>query len=196
MDFTPSTTSLDFNLEASEPFVNPQADKNEAWHRETVDAYSSYLAHALKLLLLLGKCDWPSLIESNDFGTSSVFADTVSHTIEADFWLKQILRFDPDTRFMPSFFGIQLVLAGFPVLLVVERFQKESGTDILNAGETIIRATESCLVSRSTEYGKMFRQVMRSALSQAWGRPLSGSEIRRRRQAIVHLYQWIRKENA
>ncbi|KAF7719087.1 Arabinolytic transcriptional activator [Penicillium ucsense] len=164
-----------------------------SWHRQTVIAYSSYLVHVLHILLV-GKWDPVSLIEDKDFWTSSpAFASTISHALEAADAVQQILRFDPDISFMPYFFGIQLLQGSFLLLLIVERLQKEAGDGILNACETMIRATESCVVTLNTEYQRSFRQVMRSAVAQARGRPVNPSEIRHRRKAVLALYRWTRK---
>lgn len=164
-----------------------------SWHTQTVIAYSSYLVHVLHILLV-GKWDPVSLIEDKDFWTSSpAFASTISHALEAADSVQQILRFDPDISFMPYFFGIQLLQGSFLLLLIVERLQKEAGDGILNACETMIRATESCVVTLNTEYQRSFRQVMRSAVAQARGRPVNPSEIRHRRKAVLALYRWTRK---
>ncbi|CAI7620464.1 hypothetical protein N7533_012833 [Penicillium manginii] len=164
-----------------------------SWHTQTVIAYSSYLVHVLHILLV-GKWDPVSLIEDKDFWTSSpAFASTISHALEAADSVQQILRFDPDISFMPYFFGIQLLQGSFLLLLIVERLQKEAGEGILNACETMIRATESCVVTLNTEYQRSFRQVMRSAVAQARGRPVNPSEIRHRRKAVLALYRWTRK---
>ncbi|KAJ5902581.1 hypothetical protein N7495_003109 [Penicillium taxi] len=159
-----------------------------SWHTQTVVAYASYLVHVLHILLV-GKWDPVSLIEDKDFWTSSpAFASTISHALEAADSVQQILRFDPDVSFMPYFFGIQLLQGSFLLLLIVERLQKEAGDGILNACETMIRATESCVVTLNTEYQRSFRQVMRSAVAQARGRPVNPSEIRHRRKAVLALY--------
>jgi hypothetical protein len=177
----------------SEQPVDPQLSQAYSWHTQTVIAYSSYLTHVLHILLV-GKWDPVSLIEDKDFWTSSpAFASTISHALEAADSVQQILRFDPDISFMPYFFGIQLLQGSFLLLLIVERLQKEAGEGILNACETMIRATESCVVTLNTEYQRSFRQVMRSAVAQARGRPVNPSEIRHRRKAVLALYRWTRK---
>ncbi|KAJ5445568.1 Cryptochrome/DNA photolyase class 1 [Penicillium cf. griseofulvum] len=185
----PSTSAYTNNPEP----VDPQLSQAYSWHTQTVIAYSSYLTHVLHILLV-GKWDPVSLIEDKDFWTSSpAFASTISHALEAADSVQQILRFDPDISFMPYFFGIQLLQGSFLLLLIVERLQKEAGEGILNACETMIRATESCVVTLNTEYQRSFRQVMRSAVAQARGRPVNPSEIRHRRKAVLALYRWTRK---
>ncbi|KAI9931413.1 hypothetical protein ASPWEDRAFT_103552 [Aspergillus wentii DTO 134E9] len=175
------------------PPVEPSLSQAYSWHTQTVVAYASYLVHVLHILLV-GKWDPVSLIEDKDFWTSSpAFASTISHALDAADSVEQILRFDPDISFMPYFFGIQLLQGSFLLLLIVERLQKEAGEGILNACEVMIRATESCVVTLNTEYQRNFRQVMRSAVAQARGRPVNHSEIRHRRKAVLALYRWTRK---
>lgn len=172
--------------------IKPHPPQAYFWHTQTVIAYASYLVHVLHILLM-GKWDPVTLIEDKDFWTSSpAFASTISHALEAADSVEQILRFDPDLSFMPYFFGIQLLQGSFLLLLIVERLQKEAGEGILNACEVMIRATESCVVTLSTEYQRNFRQVMWSAVAQARGRPVNHSEIRHRRRAILALYRWTR----
>ncbi|KKK17259.1 hypothetical protein ARAM_001835 [Aspergillus rambellii] len=173
--------------------VEPALSPASSWHTQTVISYASYLVHVLHILLV-GKWDPVSLIEDKDFWTSSpAFASTISHALDAADSVAQILRFDPDISFMPYFFGIQLLQGSFLLLLIVERLQKEAGEGILTACEVMIRATESCVVTLNTEYQRNFRQVMRSAVAQARGRPLNHSEIRHRRKAVLALYRWTRK---
>ncbi|KAH1273681.1 hypothetical protein KXX30_005327 [Aspergillus fumigatus] len=176
-----------------DPPVEPSLSQAFSWHTQTVIAYASYLVHVLHILLV-GKWDPVSLIEDKDFWTSSpAFATTISHALDAADSVHQILRYDPDISFMPYFFGIQLLQGSFLLLLIVERLQKEAGEGILNACEVMIRATESCVVTLNTEYQRNFRQVMRSAVAQARGRPVNHSEIRHRRKAVLALYRWTRK---
>ncbi|KAJ5925437.1 hypothetical protein N7454_008076 [Penicillium verhagenii] len=185
--------STAFTGKPDEQPIDPKLSEAYSWHTQTVIAYSSYLVHVLHILLV-GKWDPVSLIEDKDFWTSSpAFASTISHALEAADSVQQILRFDPDISFMPYFFGIQLLQGSFLLLLIVERLQKEAGEGILNACETMIRATESCVVTLNTEYQRSFRQVMRSAVAQARGRPVNPSEIRHRRKAVLALYRWTRK---
>lgn len=176
-----------------QPPIEPSLSQAYSWHTQTVIAYASYLVHVLHILLV-GKWDPVLLIEDKDFWTSSpAFATTISHALDAADSVKQILRFDPDISFMPYFFGIQLLQGSFLLLLIVERLQKEAGDGILDACEVMIRATESCVVTLNTEYQRNFRQVMRSAVAQARGRPVNHSEIRHRRKAVLALYRWTRK---
>lgn len=187
---TPSMTQPP--LVPEHPPADAHMSSAYSWHTQTVIAYASYLVHVLHILLV-GKWDPVTLIEDKDFWTSSpAFASTISHALEAADSVEQILRFDPDLSFMPYFFGIQLLQGSFLLLLIVERLQKEAGEGILNACEVMIRATESCVVTLSTEYQRNFRQVMWSAVAQARGRPVNHSEIRHRRKAVLALYRWTR----
>jgi arabinolytic transcriptional activator AraR len=161
-------------------------------HPQTVIAYASHVVHVLHILLI-GKWDPVSLFEDKDFWTSSpTFASATSHALAAAESVEQILRYDPDVSFMPYFFGIQLLQGSFLLLLIVDRLQKEAGGGILKACEVVIRATEACVVTLSTEYQRNFRQVMRSAVAQARGRPVNHSEVRHRREAVLALYRWTR----
>ncbi|OKL56469.1 Arabinanolytic transcriptional activator araR [Talaromyces atroroseus] len=181
------------------PMLNEPAGIDEisyksyhSWHTQTVVAYASYVVHVLHILLM-GKWDPVSLLEDKDFWTSSpTFASTISHALEAANTLERILHYDPDISFMPDFFGIQLLQGSFLLLLIVERLQNEAGEGILKACEVVIRATESCVVTLNTEYQRNFRQVMRSAVAQARGRPVNHSEIWHRRKAVLALYRWTR----
>ncbi|KUL88046.1 hypothetical protein ZTR_03936 [Talaromyces verruculosus] len=186
-------------LTLSPPILNEAGGIDDAnyksyhsWHTQTVVAYASYVVHVLHILLM-GKWDPVSLLEDKDFWTSSpTFASTISHALEAANALERILHYDPDVSFMPYFFGIQLLQGSFLLLLIVERLQKEAGEGILKACEVVIRATESCVVTLNTEYQRNFRQVMRSAVAQARGRPVNHTEIRHRRKAVLALYRWTR----
>ena len=155
-------------------------------------AYSSYLIQVLHILLI-GKWDWPTLVDEKDFLTSPTFESTKPHILEAAFWLQQILHLDPETRFMPYFFGTQLLQGSFPVLLIIERLQRDSGREILSACKVMIRTIESCLVTRDEYVLRVFRRLLHGAVSQARGRPLSASEVRCRRKAISMLFLWVRR---
>ncbi|KAJ5193405.1 hypothetical protein N7449_009547 [Penicillium cf. viridicatum] len=190
--FMASTTSSTVDPKVSDQLVNGQLVQDHTWQTQTVVAYSSYLVQVLHISLV-GKWDWQFLLEDKELWTSPAFTSTISHSLDAAFWLRQILQLDPNISFMPYFFGIQLLQGSFPVLLIVERLQDKCGEDILNAGEIMIQATESCLVTRNTDYQRKFRQLIRSAVSQFWGRPVSASEIRRRHKAVLDLWLWIRR---
>ncbi|KAJ5858028.1 hypothetical protein N7455_008922 [Penicillium solitum] len=190
--FLASSASSTVDPAVSDQLVNGQLVQDFTWQTQTVVAYSSYLVQVLHISLV-GKWDWQFLLEDKELWTSPAFTSTISHSLDAAFWLRQILQLDPDISFMPYFFGIQLLQGSFPALLIVERLQDKCGEDIVNAAEIMIQATESCLVTRSTDYQRKFRQLMRSAVSQAWGRPVSTSEIRRRRKAVFDLWLWIRR---
>ncbi|KGO46253.1 Transcription factor, fungi [Penicillium expansum] len=170
-----------------------QLVQDHGWQTQTVVAYSSYLVQVLHTSLV-GKWDWQFLLEDKEFWTSPAFTSTISHSLDAAFWLRQILQLDPDISFIPYLFGIQLIQGSFPLLLIVERLQDKSEEDILNACEIMMQATDSCLVTRNTYYQRTFRQLIRSAVSQAWGRPVSAGEIRRRRKAVFDLWLWIRRK--
>lgn len=190
--FMTSTTSSTVDPKVSDQLANGQLVQDHTWQTQTVIAYSSYLVQVLHISLV-GKWDWQFLLEDKEPWTSPAFTSTISHSLDAAFWLRQILQLDPNISFMSYFFGIQLLQGSFPVLLIVERLQDKCGEDILNAGEIMIQATESCLVTRNTDYQRKFRQLIRSAVSQVWGRPVSASEIRRRHKAVLDLWLRIRR---
>lgn len=171
---------------------DPEPKMSDAFsdtRRQTCIAYASYLIRVVRILLL-GKRHWLFLIEEAEFWKSPTFLSTISHTLDGTSWLRRILHLDPDVSFMPYLFGIMLFQASFPMLLIVERLQSKCGKDILNACEVLIRATESCLVTRNTDYQRKFRQLIRSTVSQAWGRPVGASEIQRRRKSVFSFYLW------
>ncbi|PTU21943.1 hypothetical protein P175DRAFT_0492558 [Aspergillus ochraceoroseus IBT 24754] len=189
-DFGPQDLGTPSSPKHGQLAINPASSQAHLWLTQTVVSYASYFVHVLHILLN-GKWDLISLIEDKDFWTSSPnFASTISHTLNAAESVNQILRFDPDVSFLTDFFGVQLLQGSFPLLLLVERLQQDAGESTLNACEVILRATESCIVTLGTEYQRNFRQVMRSAVAQARGRPVNSHEIRRRHQAILGLYRW------
>lgn len=187
-----SSASSTVDPAGSDQLVDGQIVQDCTWQTQTVVAYSSYLVQVLHISLV-GKWDWQFLLEDKELRTSPAFTSTISHSLYAAFWLRQILQLDPEISFMPYFFGIQLLRGSFPVLLIVERLQNKCGEDILHAAEIMIQAAEYCLVTRNTYYQRKFRQLMRSEVSQAWGRPVSACEIRRRRKAVFDLWLWIRR---
>ena len=159
---------------------------------QTVIAYASHVLHVLHILLI-GKWDPVTLFEDTDFWTSSsAFAAATSHAMAAAESVEQILLYDADVSFMPYFFGIQLLQGSFMLLLIVDRLQAEAGEGIIRACETVIRATEACVVTLSTDYQRKLRQVMHSALAQARGRPVNHDEVMFRRRAVLALYRWTR----
>lgn len=114
------------------------------------------------LRILVGsKWDPIALFEDLDFWTSSPsFKDSMSHTISASEAVKSILTHDPDISFMPYFFGIQLLHGSLLLLLVAYRLQADSGAVILDACESVVRATEACFVTLPTDYQRQFRRCI------------------------------------
>ncbi|CAG8330475.1 unnamed protein product [Penicillium salamii] len=160
--------------------------------QQTTMAYASYSVQVLRMMIV-GKRNWLFLVEDKQCWTAPAFSSTISHALNAASWLRRILHLDPDVSFSPYFFGIQLFQGSFPMLLIVERLQKNSGEDVLNACEIMIRANEAALVTRNTDYQRRLRQLMRSAVSQSWGRPVSANDTRNRRKAVFALYLWTQR---
>ncbi|CAG7953841.1 unnamed protein product [Penicillium salamii] len=160
--------------------------------QQTTMAYVSYFVQVLRMMIV-GKRNWLFLVEDKECWTTPAFSSTISHALDAASFLRRILHLDPDVSFSPYFFGIQLFQGSLPMLLIVERLQKNCGKDVLNACEIMIRANEAALVTRNTDYQRRLRQLMRSAVSQSWGRPVSAHDIRSRRKAVFALYLWTQR---
>ncbi|CAG7923815.1 unnamed protein product [Penicillium olsonii] len=186
-----SLATLITPVEAPSPEGKDSNKLSDQQHHTSV-IYASFFVQALRMMLV-GKRNWGFLVEDEQCWTSPAFASTISYSLNAASCLRRILHFDPDASFCPFFFGIQLFQVSFPMLLIVERLQEKCGKDVLNACEVMIRATEACLVTRNTDYQKRLRQLMRSAVSQSWGRPVSASDTKSRRKAVFALYLWTRR---
>lgn len=156
---------------------------------------SAYANHILSVLRILVGSKWDPvcLFEDADFWTSSPsFKDSMSHTIAASEYVSQILSLDPDICFMPYFFGIQLLHGSLLLLLVAYRLQADSGTVILAACESVVRATEACFVTLPTDYQRQFRNVMRSAIALAKGRGRDPAETEKQLASVLARYRWSR----
>lgn len=184
---TASMASLNDSASGLEEIKTP-----DDLQQQTAMAYVSYFVQVLRMMIV-GKRNWLFLVEDKECWTTPAFSSTISHALNAASWLRRILHFDPDVSFSPYFFGIQLFQGSLPMLLIVERLQKNCGKDILNACEIMIRANEAALVTRNTDYQRRLRQLMRSAVSQSWGRPVSPHDIRSRRKAVFALYLWTQR---
>jgi len=168
-------------------------DDSEATHiAKTVSGYGTHVVCVLRILIG-SKWDPVSLFEDADFWTSSLgFKDSMSHTMAASECVTWILEQDPDTSFMPYFFGIQLLHGSLLLLLVAYRLQADSGTAILAACEAVIRATEACFVTLPTDYQRQFRNVMRSAIALAKGRRSDPSDTEKQLTFVLARYRWSR----
>jgi arabinolytic transcriptional activator AraR len=156
---------------------------------------SFYARHIISVLRILVVSKWDPiyLFEDADFWTSSPsFKDSMSHTISASTHISQILALDPDTSFMPYFFGIQLLHGSLLLLLVAYRLQADSGGVILTACENVVRATEACFVTLPTDYQRQFRNVMRSAIALAKGRGRDQGETEKQLASVLARYRWSR----
>lgn len=156
---------------------------------------SAYARHIISVLRILVGSKWDPvcLFEDADFWTSSPsFKDSMSHTIAASMYVAQILDLDPDTCFMPYFFGIQLLHGSLLLLLVAYRLQADSGNVILTACESVVRATEACFVTLPTDYQRQFRNVMRSAIALAKERGRDQQETEKQLASVLARYRWSR----
>ncbi|KAL5050236.1 hypothetical protein BDW71DRAFT_194608 [Aspergillus fruticulosus] len=160
------------------------------WLSQTITSYASYYIDVLHILRD-GKWDPRSLAGDQTLWTSCPnLASAIPHALKAADSIKQILHFDPNLSFMPTFFSAQLLQGGFYFLHILEQLQDQAGEAFLSACEVMIRATESCTVTLDNGYLKGFCLVMRSALSQARGRPITQYEVRQRRRAMIALHGW------
>lgn len=188
------TGALDLKASSGSATIPNTTERSETqayfWLIQTATSYASYYIDVLHILQD-GKWDPVSLTQDKSFWASSPnLASAIPHALKAADSVRQILKFDPDVSFMPSFFGIQLLQGGFYFLLILERLQDKAGEPFLSACEVMIRATESCIVTLDTGFQRHFCQIMRSTLAQARGRPATHYEIQQRRRAILALCQW------
>ncbi|KAL4879782.1 fungal-specific transcription factor domain-containing protein [Aspergillus karnatakaensis] len=172
------------------PSANSSTISQEySWVIQTAAAYASYYIHLFRILLN-GKWDPVSLTEDRYLWASSpslTFA--IPHALRAANSVRQILKFDPDVRFMPDFFGVHLLQGSFRFLFIVESLKDQAGEPFLSAYEAMLRALESCFVTLGTECQRSFCQVMRSAVAQARGRPVNYCDVQRRHRATLALYR-------
>ncbi|OIW30435.1 hypothetical protein CONLIGDRAFT_613586 [Coniochaeta ligniaria NRRL 30616] len=175
------------------PLENSNTDSQQrALHTRTVVGYADFVIQ-ICYILLAGKCDPVSMLEDKDFWMlSPEFSSTKDHAVKAAETLVQILDVDPDLSFMPYFMGILLLQGSFVLLLVIDRFQEQTEARTVSACETVIRATEACVATLDSEYQRKYRQILRSAVSQAQGRRVSEKVSRFRRRAVLALYRWTR----
>lgn len=175
---TPASTVLDMST------------AQDAHHTKTVVAYAKHVIDVSRVLLA-GKWDPVSLFDDRDmFMATSSFTTTIANAISAADNVSHILDVDPDLSFVPYFLGIQLLQGSLPLLLIVDRLQTETDLKIINACEVIIRATEACVSTLDTEYQRNYRQILRSAVSQARGRYVPQKETQFRRHTVLALYRW------
>lgn len=117
-----------------------------------VVAYGTHMMHTLSILLN-GKWDPISMLDDNDLWISSQsFISATGHAVSAAEAIGDILEYDPDLSFMPFFFGIYLLQGSFLLLLIADKLQGEASFSVVKACETIVRATEVCVVTLNTEY--------------------------------------------
>lgn len=131
--------------------VGMQSEQHDL-HIRSVARYADFIIHVC-YILLAGKCDPVSMFDDKDFWMlSPAFVSTKDHAIEAAVALSQILDVDPDLSFIPYFMGILLLQGSFVLLLVIDRLQGQTEPQIINACETVIRATEACVATLDSDY--------------------------------------------
>ncbi|KAL5334441.1 hypothetical protein BJX70DRAFT_378281 [Aspergillus crustosus] len=136
---------------------------------------------------------WDPVSLSEDrylWASSPSLAFTIPHAIKAANSVREVLKLDPDIRFMPRLFGVHLLHGSFRYLFIIESLQTQAGETLLEYCEAMIRATESCFTTTKTEHQRLFCQVVRSAVAQARGRPVNYWDICRRHRAILILRNW------
>lgn len=190
-----SNSNLNFNLNITPPTALIPADE-PTHHLRTSISYASHILCVLRILVS-SKWDPISLFEDSDFWTSSPsFHTSMSHTIAATTQITSILTLDPDIGFMPYFFGIQLLHGSLLLLLVAYRLQADSGKVILDACESVVRATEACFVTLPTDYQRQFRNVLRGAIKLGRGRGGGwggeGGETEKQLASVLARYRWSR----
>ncbi|KAL4813070.1 fungal-specific transcription factor domain-containing protein [Aspergillus spinulosporus] len=164
--------------------------QTQFWLAKTAKAYASYYIDLLHILQN-GKWDPRSLAADHTLWASTLnLASAVPHALKAAESLGQILHYDPNLSFMPTFFSAQLLQGGFYFLFLLEQLQDQAGEPFLSACEVMLRAAESCTVTLNNGYLKGFCLVMRSTIAQARGRPITQHEVRQRRSAIAALHGW------
>ncbi|KAG9959297.1 hypothetical protein KCU61_g7550, partial [Aureobasidium melanogenum] len=167
-------------------------DYQDIHHTKTVVAYAKLVIQVSRVLLA-GKWDPMSLFDDRDlFMATPSFTTTIANAIAAADNVSHILDVDPDLGFVPYFLGIQLLQGSLPLLLIVDRLQTETDPKIINACEVIIRATEACVSTLDTEYQRNYRQILRSAVTQARGRYVPQKETQYRRHTVLALYRWTK----
>ncbi|KKY21680.1 putative c6 transcription factor [Phaeomoniella chlamydospora] len=186
-------TSLKFFEPANTQGYAIEQDADQAaLHTKTVVAYATHVAQVLHILLV-GKWDPSTLFDDADYVLSSpAYSSTMAHALSAASAVEQILDLDPDLSFMPYFLGIQLLQGSFPLLLILDRLSTKADRKIIDACEIIVRATEACVSTLDTEYQRNYRQILRSAITQARGRYVPQKESTFRRKAVLALYRWTR----
>jgi arabinolytic transcriptional activator AraR len=192
-----ATPSLNSSNNPTPPLATPALPSDEPTHH--LKTSLSYASHILCVLRILVSSKWDpiSLFEDSDFWTSSPsFHTSMSHTITATTHINHILALDPDITFMPYFFGIQLLHGSLLLLLVAYRLQSDSGKVILDACESVVRATEACFVTLPTDYQRQFRNVLRGAIKLGRGRGGGwggeGGETEKQLASVLARYRWSR----
>ncbi|KAJ4199110.1 hypothetical protein NW759_016187 [Fusarium solani] len=125
-------------------------------------AYSTHILHVLRVLLY-GKWDAISMLDNDDgWITTPSFMECASPAVDASAALSEILRLDPELRFMPCLFGVYLLHGSLILLLFADRMpQLGRNQSVEQACENIIRAHEVCVLTLNTEF-QVFAKSVRS----------------------------------
>ncbi|KAL4809137.1 fungal-specific transcription factor domain-containing protein [Aspergillus unguis] len=174
---------------ASTSSIIQSAETQMQWVAQTMKAYASYYVDVLRLLL---NCkEHPVPLEEELSTSSSTLTLAIPHALKVAESLKKILKFDSDVSFMPVLFSSYLQQTGFYFLRILEHLRDQADEPFLKACEVIVRTFESCFNTLNTGYLREFCQILRSALTQARGRPVHVGETQRRIRASLVLYRQI-----
>ncbi|KAH7231531.1 transcriptional activator xlnR [Fusarium solani] len=119
------------------------------------------------------------------------YSTHILHVLPA---LSEILRLDPELRFMPCLFGVYLLHGSLILLLFADRMpQLGRNQSVEQACENIIRAHEVCVLTLNTEFQRNLRRVFRLTLYSVQGANASGwEEFKQTRRQILSLYRWTK----
>lgn len=174
--------------------LKPTETTENKWLAQTMRSYALYYIEVSRSLLTAMEHPVPSQEQQRPWITPSKLTSAMPHLLKSADSLRQILSLDPDLSFMPFFFGHYLLRSGFFFLDVLEK-QQDKGEPMLSACEVVLRAAESFFITMNVWYLRDLCQIMRSALGQARGRPVSLDESRQRHTARLNLYRWAFGEN-
>lgn len=128
--------------------------------------------------------------DSDCWTTSSCFENAHPRIIEASDQIAQILQHDLDVSFMLYFFGIQLLQGSLTLLFATFKFDTNAGFAVVNACEVVVRATEACFSTFSTDYQRHFRNAMLRARAYARGKRLDCCEPKWVLMFFLARYRW------
>ncbi|KAK9480655.1 fungal-specific transcription factor domain-containing protein [Lipomyces japonicus] len=166
-------------------FANNKTGKYSTDRQQLVCSYMTYIVHVM-YVLLYGPCDPTAMTETpNSWIKSDEYAKCMSHAKSAANAITDILKSDPDMRFMPYLFGIYLLHGSFPFLSAHVAQCVEENMNILHLCETMIHAHEVCLATLDTEYQRNVRNMLRSV--QLNERP---QVVQAKFLKLLKIYRW------